>query len=698
MKIGQMIRNLKSLSQMVFSRGNLGWLLFPNTRRNYAAKTDLLTANVVMAPILWIARQFTEARLAIRDAEEEMVHQHDLLRLVRRPNRFYSGLLLWFATIVSMIIDGNAYWVIVRNGQLKPVELWYVPHWLMDPRSESASEFIEYYLYTPAGKQIRLDPEDVVHFRYGLDPDNTRKGLSPLRPALREVFTDEEAANFSASILVNGGVPGLLISPEGENDIAPDDAEAVKAYVREKYTRDNRGEPMVMSGPTKVQEFGFSPEKLNLSAIRNIPEERVTALLGIPAAIVGFGTGLEQATQNATMQTLRRVAFESAVVPIQRLVAEELQIQLLADFEPDPDSVEVVFDNSGVRVMQEDENERWKRLNLAVAGGWLKVTDAQALAGLEPDDSQEGYLRRVGTTFSPAGQSPVTEGQTGEGGEKMLKALLKSNEEAAQQLVDRMARDAERLSAAFASELRGRLEEYGQRAAAIYAEEAESRGFASAVEPQRKDSTLDDEVLVGFVIDKLAAEIDQAAVLAYGAYYLQVARATVDGINAALGVAINVTDPMEQEIVRAGGTRMGLVDLAGDAKDELLQVLAEARENGYAAEKLAREISDRVPAGPWKDAKTRARVIARTETKYAQNVSSIVAAKGSGAVAVQIVDGQLGERSCDICIERDGLVVSVAEAEGIAASEHPNGTMSLVPLYGAEAADRITPAAQVPQR
>lgn len=695
-KIGRMVRNLKTLSQMVFNRGKLGWLLFPNSRRNYASKVDMLAANVVMAPVLWIARQFTEARLAIGDAGET-IHDHALLALVRRPNRFYSGLLLWFATIVSLIIDGNAYWIIVRNAQLKPVELWYVPHWLMDPRSESESEFIEYYRYTPAGRQIRLDPDDVVHFRYGLDPDNTRKGLSPLKPAMREVFTDEEAANFSASILVNGGVPGLLISPDGESDISPDDAEAVKAYVKEKYTRDNRGEPMVMSGPTRVQEFGFSPEKLNLSAIRNIPEERITALLGVPAAIVGFGTGLEQATQNATMQTLRRVAFESAVVPIQRLVAEELQIQLLGDFEPNPDRVDVMFDNSAVRVMQEDENALWKRLNLGVAGGWLKVTDAQALVGLEPDETQDGYLRRVGTTFSPAGIAPSPEGQSGEGGGKMLGAQRKGIEEAAQRFADRMAVDAQELSAAFASELAGRLDEYGERAATLYAEVAESQGLAAAAPAQRKDSTLDDEIIVGLVIDKLAESVDQAAVLGFSAYYLRVARATVDGINATLGVAVDLSDPMEQRIVRAGGTRMGLVDLAADAKDELLQVLAEARENGYAADKLAREIRSRVPAGPWKDAKTRSKVIARTETKYAQNVSSIVAAAGSGAVAVQIVDGQL-PTSCEICIERNGMIVSVSEAEMIAAAEHPNGTMSLVPLYDPQAADRITPAAQVPQR
>jgi hypothetical protein len=33
-----------------------------------------------------------------------------------------------------------------------------------------------------------------VHFRFGLDPDDPRKGYSPLKSVLREVFTDDEAA------------------------------------------------------------------------------------------------------------------------------------------------------------------------------------------------------------------------------------------------------------------------------------------------------------------------------------------------------------------------------------------------------------------------------------------------------------------------------------------------------------------------
>ena len=47
----------------------------------------------------------------------------------------------------------------------------------------------------------------------GIDPNNTRKGLSPLASLYREIFTDDEAANMTASLMRNIGVPGVVLSP-----------------------------------------------------------------------------------------------------------------------------------------------------------------------------------------------------------------------------------------------------------------------------------------------------------------------------------------------------------------------------------------------------------------------------------------------------------------------------------------------------
>jgi hypothetical protein len=88
-----------------------------------------------------------------------------------------------------------------------------------------------------------------------------------------------------------------------------------------------------MTGATKVQEFGFSPEQLTLKDLRRIPEERVTAVLGTPAVVVGLGAGLDRSTFTNYTEA-REAAYEQAIIPPQALLAEEIWFQLLPDFEP----------------------------------------------------------------------------------------------------------------------------------------------------------------------------------------------------------------------------------------------------------------------------------------------------------------------------------------------------------------------------
>ena len=53
-----------------------------------------------------------------------------------------------------------------------------------------------------------------------------------------------------------------------------------------------RGKPHVSTAPIRIEQFGFSPEQMSLKDLRRLPEERISALLGIPAIVAGLGAGL----------------------------------------------------------------------------------------------------------------------------------------------------------------------------------------------------------------------------------------------------------------------------------------------------------------------------------------------------------------------------------------------------------------------
>lgn len=401
-------RRLKAVTLRFVGRGQ-SWVRssLGRTRYNYATYVGDGRGNaVVMAVLLWFIRAFPEAPIRVqarRGTELSPLPDHPLTELLAMPNPAYPGELLWWGMLADWWLSGNGYWLKVRSAAGRVVQLWWAPASLMKPvRPDDGRTFLSHYEYSPNGEPIRVEPDDVVHFRYGLNPaDQGLTGLSPLAALLREVFTDDEAANFTASILRNMGVPGVIISPEEEVSA---DVESVKNQFRQTFGNDNAGDVMVMTGPTKVQVLSFNPQQMELTSLRRIPEERVAAVFGVPAVVVGLGAGLDRSTY-ANYATAREAAYEQNIIPSQRLLAAQLRTQLLPDF-GDPARLIVDFDLSNVRVLQEDQNALATRTTALLNGGQITLDEARAMIGKEPLPNKLGevYYVPAGITVTPAAE------------------------------------------------------------------------------------------------------------------------------------------------------------------------------------------------------------------------------------------------------------------------------------------------------
>jgi HK97 family phage portal protein len=383
-------------------------MLLPQTDFDYTrAVGDGKGSSIIMACALWLARVFPEAPMRVRETDAEgqtqITPNHPLQRLIERPNDFYSGIAMWMATLIDFLLAGNAYWIKVRNELGDVIQLWYTPQTMLCPASDDTrpGTFITHYEYKPnpaMAKPIILNVRDVVHFRYGIDPDNVRKGLSPIASLLREIFTDNEASNFASSLLKNLGVPGVILSPGGdETEASSEDLEEVKETFMRRFGGDKRGEPMVMRTKTDVKVLSFSPQQMDLRTLRRLPEERVTAVLGLPAIVVGFGAGLERSTF-ANFAEAREAAFESFIAPLQRLIAAEVTLQLLPDFEepvviPKPTDaiVEAFFDTTDVRILQEDKSRKSKYLTEQWEKGLISRFEARLDLGRNATDADKVY-------------------------------------------------------------------------------------------------------------------------------------------------------------------------------------------------------------------------------------------------------------------------------------------------------------------
>jgi phage portal protein BeeE len=368
------------------------------TRFNYNAEVgNGLGSSVLVALLCWLMRTFPEAPAVVERRENEQWRQmwgHPMARQIAQPNPYYSGRVLWMATVLDFAF-GNAYWLKVRNGLDKVVELWWVPRALIKPiyGPQWPDAFIHHYEYKVNGQTQTVDPRDIVHFRFGLDPENTRLGYTPLSAMVREIYVDDQASNFTASILRNLGLIGVVVSPKAGGVIPSDKVTETKEYLQKNFTGDKRGQGLVFGAPTDVQVLSYNMQGFDIGPIRDIAEERLSAALGIPAAVVGFGTGLQQTKVGATMRELIQQAWNGCIMPMQAILSEELDRSLLSEFQANTDIFRTQFDTSDVRALREDEAEKTDRFTKLVAGGIVTVGEGRRNLGLDAGPEHDVYYR-----------------------------------------------------------------------------------------------------------------------------------------------------------------------------------------------------------------------------------------------------------------------------------------------------------------
>jgi HK97 family phage portal protein len=313
--------------------------------------------------------------------------------MLEEPNEYTDGALLWMALAFAFKCDGHGYWLKERNGSGMVLGVWYEPNTTIRPmwnsdRPTPRDDFISHYELYRSNEWRRIEKDDVIHFKYAINPRNPRQGIPTLMSALREVMTDNEAASYSASLLHNTGIAGAIISPKGDMDF--DDPEGVKQAYMEKTQGDRRGEPLVMTVPTDVQIPAFSPEQMVITALRRLPEERITALLRTPAVVAGLGAGLDRMIYNNYSEA-REHFMEGSIIPMQSLWARVLTTRLLRSEFGGKNNEYVDFDYTNVRVLQDDENKKAQRWATLYNAGIAKRSEARSAFNLDTVPEDEEY-------------------------------------------------------------------------------------------------------------------------------------------------------------------------------------------------------------------------------------------------------------------------------------------------------------------
>lgn len=681
---------------------------------------DGVKANAaVYGCILALAIGFSEPPRKVYDLDGKPLPKHALQKLLRRPNSLMSEAEFSTYCIVWLAIGGNLYIHKVRSKAGKVIELWpyHAGHVTPIP---GGPNWIKYYEYDPGtGVKIRIEPEDMIHMKWPLpDPEQPWMATPPLLHAAREVDTDNEATKYLFSLLKNDALPRTVIEMPADSSLSPDQFKRLKQQFNERYGGDKRGSVGLLEGGAKLNRIALNMQELAFESLRRVPEARIAMAFRVPPVIAGLNVGLEFGNDRASFEGALFQFTSGILTTLWRLMESELSQSLGMEF---GDEIEIKHDLSMVRALQENENDKWKRLDMAVRGGWVTPNEARSKVGFDPVEGGD-VLQAPRSPFGEGGVSPdagksaaeevaeklirewarpqtviMMPGEKSNGNghhiEKLSPFGLKSIASKAARLeaAQRIGETLQALRSTKATLMEPQIDEYFDQLSERVVSRAMNweKAVPALSGGNRQIKKLPAGVEAKGDLPPLSSLLEpkdddelEALVKRFYADLLHVSWGVWDY---ALGevVMFDQSDPIVSEILGDAGKHIR--QISATTRDEVRDLLKHGNDNGWSIEQLVRGDPDAdPPVAGLKDLVTqtykgRAKAIARTELGTAQQTAATGRYERAGVKDVLVLDNGF-DNSDPVCKQVAGTIKSLEWAKQNPL-QHPNCVRAFAPHF-----------------
>lgn len=289
---------------------------------------------------------------------------------------------LWHSSVSDYMSFGNVYWLIGRKGdapaavRLDParVEVHAGPDGLVGR-----------YRYQPRhGSPFWLQPGEVLHVRHGVDGASSLVGSSPLHGLAREIMQDNMAGAYSLGLMQRYGLVGATFTPEqGAGTMGAEERKAFKEAIQEAFTLEGAGSALVAPPGYKVEYPAKGPESVALEGLREWPQARILAALGLSPMAVGLPD------QNKTYSNLieaRDSAWEQCIAPMKRTFAAAMSRAWSAS------RWRYGIDLSSVRALGDDSQKVADTASRLYASGVIDRAEARRMVGEEERPEDVGFF------------------------------------------------------------------------------------------------------------------------------------------------------------------------------------------------------------------------------------------------------------------------------------------------------------------
>ena len=318
------------------------------------------------------------------DGGKEKAIDHPLYLLLHdEPNPEMSSFVFRETLMTHLLLWGNAYAQVIRNGRNEVVALYpLMPNKMTVDRDEHGQLYYEYQRSndeapTLKGSTVVLKPTDVLHIP-GLGFDGL-VGYSPIAMAKNAIGMAIACEEYGAKFFANGAAPGGVLEHPGTIK----DPQRVRESWQSTFGGSgNSNKIAVLEEGMKYTPIGISPEQAQFLETRKFQINEIARIFRVPPHMVG---DLEKSSfSNIEQQSLEFVKY--TLDPWVIRWEQSIQRTLLTPEEKK--SYYVKFNVEGL--LRGDYQSRMNGYAIGRQNGWMSANDIRELENLDRIPAVEG--------------------------------------------------------------------------------------------------------------------------------------------------------------------------------------------------------------------------------------------------------------------------------------------------------------------
>lgn len=332
-----------------------------------------------------------------RDRVRPAAKYDALVRLLTvRPNSDMDAAEFWRVVVTWMLIRGNAYVYVSRNGAGEVVGLWPVPPTDVKILRNKTTGELFYRLshdmsetWLPVQPGYVAAPFEILHYRwFGTGPE----GLSPIGVARQQVGISVAATAYIGGFFERDATPETVLTLE--KNLTDAQYNRLVQQLEDRHQGVGNSHQMaIFEGGAKIERVSLSPADAQFLAIYKLTEGKIASMYGVPPHKIG---DLDRATFSNVEHLGIEFVQDALLPPITRL--EKVTQQLFDDPE-----MRLKFNPKGR--MRGDTAAQTAAYSAGRQWGYLSANDIRADEDESPIEGGDVYLEPV--NMIPAGSAPV---------------------------------------------------------------------------------------------------------------------------------------------------------------------------------------------------------------------------------------------------------------------------------------------------